>query len=108
MVNSSFYRVASNIKDAPVRDYLFHGFEERIDYERALRQLVKRWHDRIGKAIAERNGFLRLRFHDTPGGKPDEEWLPVYLLQPVPMPDYLQESSSDKFEEELNRAFGFD
>ena len=103
-----FYRVAANIKGAPVRDHLFHGFEERQDFERALRRLVRRWHDRIGEAVSEHNGFLLLRFHDTHGGLPDEAWIPLFLLSEVPRPANLYPSFlQDEAEEELDRAFGF-
>ena len=105
----AFYRVLSDLRRAPVSDYLSHGYESERDFHDALRQLVNRWHDRTGKVVAERHGFFRLRFYDTPGGKPDEAWLPSYLLEPAAVPDYLMAAdSSDGLETELNRAFGFD
>ena len=76
-----------------------------------MRLLVARWRDRIGEAIDERHEFLLLRFHDTPGGVPDEAWLPRLVLKSVPVPDYMLEeesSSSDSINEELDKAFGFD
>lgn len=106
MEDKRYYRVVSTLDHAPLRDYLLHGYETRRDFEQALHRLVSRWHGRTGESIDERHGFLRLRFYDTPGGKPDEEWLPLYLLQPVAMSDSEQESSDDSGE--LDIIFGFD
>ena len=104
-----FFIVSSSLDGAPVRDHLLHGFESRRDFEAALRNLVSRWHGRVGECIDERHGFLLLRFHDTPGGKPDEEWLPRYLLQPADVPEYMMEADNpDDVTRELDEAFGFD
>ena len=107
----TFYAVTDDLNRAPLRDYMMHGYETRSKFETALRELAQRWHGRVGECVDERNGFLRLRFHDTPGGLPDEAWLPRYLLLPTAMPDYLAErenSVHDETEEELDRIFGFD
>ena len=89
--------------------HLEYGYELKEDFEAALRSLVNRWHGRVGEQIDERNGFRRLRFHDTPGGRPDEEWLPELLLQSSPRPDWLRDPDPvDEIEEEIDRAFGFD
>lgn len=101
--NKHYYLVLSNIDRAPLRDYLLHGYETRRNFEQALYRLVSQWRGRTGECIDERHGFRLLRFHDTPGGKPDEEWLPVYLLQPVPPPP---PDSSDSAEE-LDQAYEF-
>lgn len=105
-----FYRVSGNTDDAPIRDHLLHGYEERRDFYLAVRRLCRLWHDRVGECIGERHGFLLLRFHDTPGGKPDEEWLPEYLLKETDMPEYLKETQepADDLEAELDRSLGFD
>lgn len=106
-----FFEVAHNLQRAPLCDYLQHGYETRDLFEAALEKLVQRWHDRIGEQIDKRNDFLRLRFHDTPGGLPDEAWLPRYLLTSTEMPDYLVEPEKteyDELEEELDRIFAFD
>ena len=103
-----FYLVTGRIDKAPLRDHLWHGYEEKADFRNALRELAERWRGRVGECVAERNGFLRLRFHDTPGGLPDEDWLPPYLLEPAPMPDYLNIPEPDPLERELDEAFGFD
>jgi len=109
--DAEFYRVLPGIEQAPLRDYLMHGYESELDFRHALRQLVNRWKRRVGECVGERNGFLLLRFHDTPGGRPDEAWLPKYLLQSAERPGYAAAEgpgSSDETEEELDRAFGFD
>lgn len=103
-----FYLVASNLRDAPIRNYMFHGYNNEDDFYDALHRLIDRWRGRIGESIGERHGFLLLRFHDTPGGKPDEAWLPRYLLKQTAMPEYLREEQKDEAEIELDRAFGFD
>lgn len=106
-----FYKVTRREEDAPLRDHLLHGYEEREYFERAVRGLVRQWRDRVGEAVGERNGFLLLRFHDTPGGLPDEAWLPRYLLKSVPVPDYMkvrEPTEEDRIKAELDEAFGFD
>lgn len=109
MEERRFYRVGSDPYDAPLNDYLHHGYEERIFFLRSVRRLCKRWGGRVGEAVGSRHGFLFLRFHDTPGGRPEEAWLPEYLLKEAPVPDgLLQEESSDSVAEELDRIFGFD
>ena len=106
-----FYQVTRREEDAPLRDHLLHGYEEREYFEKAVRNLIKMWRDRIGEAVDERNGFLLLRFHDTPGGMPDEAWLPQYLLKSVPIPDYMivrEPTEEELIKAELDKAFGFD
>lgn len=108
MSGKKFYIVSGNVNDAPLRDHLFHGYEEEKEFRRAVRSIVDRWGNRVGECIGQRHGFLLLRFHDTPGGKPDEAWLPPYMLKPADEPDYLHESdSSDGTKGELTKAFGF-
>jgi hypothetical protein len=99
------YRVRGDLKNAPLRDHMLHGYDSRTDFYRALRRLVERWKDRVGECIGERHGFMLLRFDDTPGGLPDEEWLPAYLLQPESGPAEACEELED---EELDASFGFD
>lgn len=105
---SNFYQVKSNIDDAPVRDYLFHGWVSRREFEQALQRLVDRWCGRIGESVSTRHDFLLLRFFDTLGGKPDEAWLPTYLLQPVEPPVGIRDTPPDEQSEELDRIFGFE
>ena len=105
---SGFFLVGTTMDGLPVGDHLDHGYEERRDFALALRRLIDHWGGRVGERVGERNKFLLLRFHDTPGGRPDEAWLPLYMLKPVEKPDYLREDEPDEMEEELNRAFGFD
>lgn len=107
MEDKTFYRVLSTLDRAPLREYLMNGYMTRREFERALRQLLSRWKGRVGERIDNRHDFLLLRFHDTPGGKPDEAWLPRYLLEPV---EHMEQpsDSSDKATEELNAIYGFD
>lgn len=107
MADKTFYRVLSMLDRAPLRDYLLNGYMTRREFERALRQLLSRWKGRVGECIGNRHDFLLLRFHDTPGGKPDEAWLPRYLLEPVEHTEQPSDSS-DKDTEELNAIYGFD
>ena len=108
MDEGRYYKVVSNLTNAPVRDYLLHGYETRRDFCDALDRIVRRWRGRVGERIDERHGFYLLRFHDTPGGKPDEEWLPSYLL--TEEEDYVLPYDTDErddYEKELDEIFGF-
>ena len=90
-------------------DHASHGYEDRSDFRDALRAIVNRWGGRIGERRQERNGFLRLHFADMPGKVTEVVWLPLYLLTPCPMPDYLTPSPPpDPIEQELDRIFGFE
>ncbi len=109
--NRTFYQVVNDYYYLHTADHLEHGYETERDYRHALRLLVERWRNRVGERIDERHEFLLLRFHDTPGGMPDEAWLPRLLLKSVPVPDYMvqeEASSSDEIIAEIDRAFGFD
>lgn len=105
-----FYTVNFEIRKAPFADYMMHGYESKWKFYKALSKLADKWQGRTGECVGERHGFLRLRFHDTPGGTPDEEWIPDYMLEPAEMPDYVREmyEERDEVEEELDRVFGFD
>lgn len=102
-----FYRVINDRWDLVLPDNLSQGYEERRDYRAAIRRLLEVWHGRLGEVIGERNGFLLLRFHDTPGGMPDEAWIPRYLLTQEEAPEEGSDSS-DGTKGELTKAFGFD
>lgn len=104
-----FFRVTSDLWHTKLPPHLEQGFETERDFWHALRQLVGRWGGRVGECIDSRHGHLLLRFHDTPGGRPDEAWLPDYLLTAAPMPEYLRHPEEpDETERELDAAFGFD
>jgi len=103
-----FFRVARNMDRAPLRDHLWWGYEEKSDFRLALRGLLDRWRCRVGECVGERHGLRLLRFHDTPGGRPDEAWLPEFLLEPAPRPDYFDVPAPDPARRELEEAFGFD
>lgn len=106
--SNTFYRVATDARSAPLRDYHFHGYDDRWEFYLALRRLVNRWKGRVGECVEERHGFRRLRFYDTAGGSPDEAWIPNYLLTSSEPPEYMNDSTEDDTEKELNDAFGFD
>lgn len=106
MEDKRYYLVLSTIVHAPLREYLLHGYETRRDFEDALRRLVSRWSGRTGECVGERHGFILLRFHDTLGGKPDEAWIPAYLLQPKENPACDNQDDDEQIRE-LDRAFGF-
>lgn len=107
MSDAACYLVMSDMSQAPLSDHLMHGYESRRDFCSALRKLIDRWHGRVGERIDERHGFLLLRFHDTPGGKPEEAWLPTYLLQLIDSQDDSDSDSSDEITAELNSIYGF-
>ena len=106
---SGYFLVAKNLDGAPLDDHVQHGYEERQMFVEGLRKLTSRWGGRVGLNVGERNGFLLLRFYDIPGGGSEEKWLPLYLLTPTDMPDYMRhDDDADDIEAELDAAFGFD
>lgn len=110
MAAVAFYRVVNDIWGLRLPDPLEHGYETEQDFRQALRRLVGRWRGRVGEAVGERHGFFLLRFHDTPGGRPDEAWFPAYILQEVDAPDYMSadQDETDEITKELDRIFGFE
>lgn len=104
---SGFFRVCTSLEGLPIDDYLRHGYENRSDFRDALRRLIECWGGRIGEQKDERNKFLLLSFPDTPGGRPDQAWLPLYMLTPCPPSPYANKPQRDPMEKELDRAFGF-
>jgi hypothetical protein len=105
-----FYTVNFEIRKAPFDDYLMHGYESKWKFYMALSRLSEKWQGRTGECIDKRHDFMLIRFLDTPGGKPDEEWIPRYMLEPADTPDYVREmrKEPDETEEELDQIFGFD
>jgi len=124
IVTGPFYRVMKNMDRVPLRDYMDHGYETRQDFCDAVRELISRWggregecfeerawHGKEGEAIDQRHRALHLRFHDTPGGLPDEAWLPLYLLEPIPTPPGLiphEPTEEELLQQEIDEALGFD
>lgn len=102
----NYYVVVNNISHALINDHLQHGYADKWDFLAALKNILNLWQGRSGECVAERHGFLTLRFHDTPGGKPDEAKIPFYLLQPTAPPPPPE--PVDEFQQEIDRAFGFD
>ena len=105
---SGYFRVCTSLDGLPIDDYLHNGYENRADFRDALRRLLDRWGGRIGQRKDEHNKFLLLSFPDTPGGKPDEAWLPLYMLTPCAPSPYAATKERDPLERELDEAFGFD
>ena len=108
---SGFFRVATMAGPDIIDSHLHHGYEYSDVFAAAVARLIDYWGGRTGENVGERNKFLLLRFHDTPGGVPDEAWLPIFLLTPTAKPDYIQDSdpsSSEAIRDELDAAFGFD
>ena len=103
-----FFTVETDIYHLRLPDPLEHGYECERDFRRALRALSERWKGRAGECVGERHGFLLLRFHDTPGGRPDEAWLPRYLLKGTDPPEWYYDEEPDELEAEIDRAYGFD
>ena len=105
---SGYFRVAKSLDELPLSDHLHHGYETREEFRYALRRLVERWGGRIGQQRDEKNKFLLLAFPDTPGGKPDEAWLPLYMLTPCDQPSWAVKREKNPLEQELDEAYGFD
>lgn len=124
IVTGPFYRVMKNMDRVPLRDYMDHGYETRQEFCDAVRELISRWggreaecfeerawHGKEGEAIDQRHLALHLRFHDTPGGLPDEAWLPLYLLDSIPTPPEFiphDPTPEELAKKEIEEALGFD
>ena len=105
----SYYTITTTMRNVPLREHLQHGFEFEDDFRRAIRELMERWRGRIGECVGEKNGFLVLRFHDTPGGIPDKARLPRYILEPCDAPPYARyKEPEDEMQREIDEAFGFE
>jgi hypothetical protein len=103
--HSGFFLVAKNLDHAPLNDYVAHGYEEKEYFRDALRRIIDRYGGRVGEYCGDRYDHLQLKFRDWQ--RSEHAWLPLFLLTPCPMPDYLkEEEEKDPFEEELNRIFG--
>lgn len=102
-----YYKVSGDVNRAPLRDHLMHGYEFRRDFYTAIRDLTGLWKDRVGECIDEQHGFLLLRFHDTPGGRPDEARIPLYLLDETDIPDYMIPDPDEEVERAIDEALGY-
>lgn len=115
-----FYGVSGDVSRAPLRDYCKHGYESQREFRAAVCELIRRWKWREGECIEKRmfHGIdgvsvdnsltlLRLRFHDTPGCRPDEAWIPLYLADPVPTPSYAQPRKLTRNEQLLEELQNF-
>lgn len=104
-----FFRVISDLWGVRLPDPPDYGYETERDFRHALWRLIDRWKNRVGECTDTRNGFLLIRFHDTPGGRPDEAWLPAILLERIEEPACCaSQEPPDDASKELDEAFGFD
>ena len=103
-----FYRVITDMYHFRCPDPQEHGFETERAFRHALHKLVDRWRNRVGECIGRKYDHLLLRFHDTPGSKPDEALLPEYLLETVEDYEMEEAEERDETEAEVDKAFGFD
>ena len=111
MKERKFFRVIPHTWYLKLPDPQMNGYENETLFRQAVDKLVNLWGKRTGEAISERNGFYYIRFHDTPGGRFDEAWLPKYILEPVPAPEYvatIEENVVDDVTQQMNEAYGFD
>lgn len=106
MTEPTYYLVEDDDSKWPTEQHLEHGYEDEWDYFRAIKRLVNRWKGRVGERIGDRNDFVLLSFPDTPGGKPDLAWLPVFILRRTAEPDFLKDKNPDEIA--LDQAFGFE
>lgn len=111
IVQGPFFRVSGDMNRVPLNDFFEHGYETMREFREAAEELISRWHDREGECIEKRlfHGpnsdtiddrltLLRLRFHDTPGCRPDEAWIPRYLADPIPVPEYAKWHTVTEYE----------
>ena len=106
-----YYSVVTDFWRSPLPDPLEYGYECGRDFRHALWQLADKWKGRTGECVGECHGFLLLRFHDTPGGRPDEAWMPPCLLREAEAPPRARQDDpdeSDGADGELDAALGFD
>lgn len=120
IIQGPFYHVGKDMNRVPLGDYMDHGYESRKEFREAIEELIDRWggrdgecieerayHGKEGEAIDERHIQLHLRFPDTPGARPDQAWLPRYLLTPIPTPEqfkWREKTEKELAEEELHKA----
>lgn len=120
IIQGPFYRVSGDKKRVPLYDYFRHGYESLREFSEAIDTLISRWRNREGECIEKRlfHGsntnaiddsltILRLRFHDTPGCRPDEAWLPRYLTDPIPIPEYAKWQTLTPYEQTMKELLNF-
>lgn len=120
IIQGPFFRVCGDEDRVPLGDYFKHGYETLREFREASDALVARWRNREGECIEKRlfHGsnadtiddsltILRLRFHDTPGCRPDEAWIPCYLADPIPVPEYAKWQTLTPYEQTMEELLGF-
>lgn len=103
-----YYRVTTDLYHLKLPSPMDYGYESESDFREAVNKLARFWYDRMGYSVDDRNGFLRIRFTDTPGGMPDEAWMPKFLLIPIPPPPAEEKEEEDEMIRELDDILGFD
>lgn len=83
--------------------YHNYGYENPHDFLVAVTSLHARYHGYIGEAVADRHGFIQLRFDDIEAHP--KVWFPRFMLQPAPAP--LPPEEEDPTEQLLNEIWGF-
>lgn len=120
IIQGPFFRVSGDISRVPLGDYFKHGYETLREFREAADTLIKRWYNREGECIEKRMyrgtnmdaiddnlTLLRLRFHDTPGCRPDEAWIPSYLTASIPVPEYAKWRTLTPYEQTMNELIKF-
>lgn len=120
IVQGPFFRVSGDKGRVPLDDYFKHGYESIREFSEAADALIDRWHDREGECIEKRQfhgwdaevfdgslTILRLRFHDTIGCRPDEAWIPCYLADPIPVPEYAKWQAMTPYEQTMEELVNF-
>lgn len=118
IVQGPFFRICGDRKRIPLNDYYKHGYESLREFSEATVALINRWRNREGECIEKRlfHGLdtiddsltiLRLRFHDTPGCRPDEAWIPSFLAVPIPIPEYTKWQTLTPYEQTMKELMDF-
>ncbi len=120
VIQGPFFRVCGDEDCVPLGDYFKHGYESRREFREAVDALINRWRNREGECVEkrlyrdtntdvvdERLTLFRLRFHDTPGCRPDEAWVPCYLAVPIPIPEYAKWQTMTLFEQTMKELVDF-
>lgn len=120
IIQGPFFRVSGDNSRVPIGDYFKHGYESLCEFREAANALINRWRNREGECVEKRlyrdTGtddiddhltILRLRFHDTPGCRPDEAWIPNYLAVPIPVPEYAKWQMLTPYEQMMKELMDF-
>lgn len=111
IIQGPFFRVCGDIRRVPLDDYYKYGCLSRREFYESTCCVIYKWGNREGECVEkclyhgenfdtfdDRLTLLRLRFHDTPGCLPDEAWIPQYLADPIPIPEYAKWHTMTEYE----------